>query len=100
MISRELQIEIAKATMEMANAASRPAFERFLAALAKRVDEISDQLVAAKADEVFTAQGRAREARELFTILHDAPKLAQQLQVKDQLRERGPSDGRGQIRAF
>ena len=99
MISRELQIEIAKATMEIAATAGRPSFERFLAALAKRVDEISDQLVGAKPDEVFQAQGRAREAREIFTTLHNAPELAKQLQVKDELRERGQGNGRDQIRA-
>jgi len=99
MISRELQIEIAKATMEMA-AASRPAFENFMRALGKRCDEVGEQMIAAKSNEVFQAQGRAQEARELYVTLSNAPTLARQLQAKEELKERGPSDGRGQIRAF
>lgn len=96
MISRELQIEIAKVTMELA--ASNPTgFQSFLAMLAKRVDEVSDQMIGAKHDEIFQAQGRAQEARELFTTLHNAPKLARELQTKDELRER--ANGRDQIRA-
>lgn len=99
MISRELQIEIAKATMELAGA-NLPAFEKFMRALTKRVDEIGDQLVVAKPDVLFQAQGRAQEARELLTTLTNAPTLARQLQAKDELREKGQPNGRDQIRAF
>jgi len=98
MISRELQIEIAKATMEMASA-SRPAFDNFMRALGRRCDEVGEQMIGAKSDEIFQAQGRAQEARELFTTLRNAPALAKQLQIKDELRERGQGNGRDQIRA-
>ena len=93
MMSRGLQFELTKAVMEL-RTASPFQFDNFMKILAQRIEEVTEKMVASPPEELANYQGRAQEARELFRAIHDAPKLAQELQNKSK-QVRGEPDGRG-----
>lgn len=82
MSSRETDIELAKAVMAV-RSASPPAWDAFMRALTMRLDDVTENCISAPPDVLPERQGRAREIRDLFKTLAEAPKLAQQLQDKE-----------------
>lgn len=82
MVSNNTNIALAKAVMAL-RAASPTAWDAFLGALSVRLDDVTEACIASTPERLPEQQGRAREIRDLFKALHEAPQLAQQLQEKE-----------------
>jgi hypothetical protein len=81
-VSNSTNIALAKAAMEL-RAASPKAWNAFLSAVTLRLDDVTEACITSTPERLQEAQGRAREIRDLFKALHEAPQLAQQLQEKE-----------------
>lgn len=82
MVSNGVEKKFAMAVMSC-RAASVPAWEQFIAALADYLEEITEELVSSPSERLPEMQGRAREIRDLFKLLAKSPQLAQQLYDKE-----------------
>ncbi len=82
MVSNQANIALAKAVMAL-RAASPTAWDAFLGAINLRLDDVTEACIASTPELLPERQGRAREIRELFKALYEAPQLAQQLQDKE-----------------
>lgn len=78
----EVEIALAKAVQEL-RAASNPAWENFLRALADYNDEVTEHCISAPPDRLAECQGRARATRDLFKALLESPQLAAQMADKE-----------------
>lgn len=80
-MTKETEIALAQAVVEVMST-NMQGWGRVMQALAQRIDEITENMVAAPADRLQELQGQAREARALFKALSDAPKLVAGLKEK------------------
>jgi flagellar hook-basal body complex protein FliE len=81
-MSNDTSVKLAKAVYSV-RGQNTAAWNEFMAALSMRLDDITEEMVAAPADRLQLLQGRAQEIRALFAELTKAPQLAQQLYDKE-----------------
>lgn len=67
----------------------QPGWEEFMHFLAIRLEIITEALVTSPPERLAEMQGQAKEARALFRLLHNAPK------VDDLTQQRAPSNVTG-----
>jgi hypothetical protein len=81
-VGNKTDIAMARAVMGL-RAVSLPAWDAFLGTLAMRLDDVTEACIASPPEKLPELQGRAREIRDLFKALHEAPQLALKLQEKE-----------------
>lgn len=80
--SKELRVEISKVVARL-QTVDEFAWRRFMELMAQRVDEATGEMVAAAGTDVYVAQGRAQEIREIFRTFDEGMKFAKQLHEKE-----------------
>jgi hypothetical protein len=81
-MKNETQVRLAKAVLEL-SAASPPAWNAFMAALAQYLDDVTEACISAPPADLPERQGRAREIRDVFKALASGRELAAQIAEKE-----------------
>lgn len=80
----ELEVQVAKAVADV-RSTNPQGWTTLLDALSARALFKAEECISSPIERLQVAQGRAQEARELLSILQNAPKLAEQIRDKERI---------------